>query len=593
MSDAASSLLIDEFYEAGDDRFVDEVLKSASEKKLKSLADRWYRDPRPFARRALFRYVDDGCDRPHHRPLVKALFKLAEAAGDDELMGHFLVAFDALSRRDLVKRTGYDWQTRSTYEEWVLQNDRTVQARARREGSYKQPKLSKEGYVLFRPLPRFSRVTRQYLQRRAWRYFRNLARRDRQRYGRALRAALTLYRDERLAKPERLIDAWGLMHALYYGSPVLVRAPRGITVSSGRTLAELQPAPYQPDAWRDCCNEVIALAMQANSRTVRQFALGLLRTVYAQEMKGRPISELRTLLRSTHEEVQTWAVELLQSASGLHELALKEWLELLEIENPLALPLLCELVEKTVSPERLTLEQCLQLACQRAAPVAELGLKWIKGRRDANVGNLHVLVRLARAETPTVRKAAIDWVSQLLVVADAASPELVRELLDSRFADVREQALGLMDRDRRFGEATVLWSAMAESPYADVRERLVRRLQQVTGDRAELFAADDGNSLDGRQLLQHVWATTLLAVHRGGRARQTATRQLADRIVHHPDEASALLPLLGHTLRSIRPPERRAALASLCSAAHLAPALREEINRQVPELAFVGEEVAT
>src|SRR4051812_49288740 len=120
---SASSLLLDEYYEAGDDRFAGEVLASTAGKKLKALADRWYGDGRPFARRALLAYIDDGCDRPHHRPLVKALFKLAEMAGDDEAMGHFMVAFDRLVRRRLKPSTRWDAATRQSETVQVFRND--------------------------------------------------------------------------------------------------------------------------------------------------------------------------------------------------------------------------------------------------------------------------------------------------------------------------------------------------------------------------------------------------------------------------------------------------------------------------------------
>ena len=86
---ATSNLLLDEHFDAGDDRFLDEVLPCTQGKKLKSLVEKWYRDTRPFARRTLLQYVDDGCDRPHHRALVKGLFKLAEKSRDDELVGRF------------------------------------------------------------------------------------------------------------------------------------------------------------------------------------------------------------------------------------------------------------------------------------------------------------------------------------------------------------------------------------------------------------------------------------------------------------------------------------------------------------------------
>ncbi|MGA9521771.1 MAG: hypothetical protein WBV82_09915 [Myxococcaceae bacterium] len=580
MSNASSALLIDEFFEAGDDRFLEEVLRSDSDKKLKSLAERWYRDARPFARRMLCAYVEDGCDHPGHRGLVKALFKLAEAAGDDELMGHFLVAFDRLVKRELVKRSGWDWQTRQSYNVWVLRNDSTVPARARRQGSYSEPKRSTEGYILHQPLPRFSRVTRQYLQRRTWRYFRTIGRKDPARYGRIIRAALAKYEDTNLTKPERIIDAWGLMHALYHGSSVLVRKPRGITVAEGAKLAELRPAPYLPEAWLNVRDELLTLLLEAKSRTVRSFVISTLEASYADELRGLEIARVRQLLAHPHEEVQSFGVKLLQTATGLESLPIKAWLELLELDNPMALPLLCELVQKTVSPDRLSLDQCLALAMQRAAPVAELGLHWAKKKPIRSADDLRYLVRLARAEALNVRAEAIDWVCQLLLVADDPKPELVRELLDSPHADVRRHALALMTKDRRFGEDTLLWAAMAESPYDDIRQALLRELEP----RERSFAP---------QTLQHLWATAILSVHRGGRAKRQIADQLAERIIRKPAETDVLLPLLGYALRSIRLSERRSALASLSKAAFRRPALREAIALKLPELKFIGDEVAS
>lgn len=580
-SDTASALLLEEYFDTGDARFLDELFKSRSEKKLKALGERWSVDTRPFAREALLGYIDDGCDRPGHRALVKVLFKHAEARNDDEAMGHFLVAFDRFARRELRKYTTWNWAAQKPNEHWGLRWDRAYPARAYLQGDRTGPKRGKEGSLVYKPMPRFSRVTRQYLQRRAWRYFRKKAHGgNAARYGDAIRPVLALYEDVHLGKPEHLISAWGLMHALYHGSPVLVRDPRGITVADGHTLAQLQPAPYRPEAWRGCRDAVLGLLATARCRTVRTFCIDVLKREPAEALRGLPVGLLKPLLDSPHQEVQTFAVELLRSATGLELLPVKEWLALLDIDNPMALPLLCELVEKTVAPERLTLVQCVELACARAAPVAELGLRWAKAKRIASADDLGFLLRLTRAEAPSVRTDAIDWVCQLLLLADPARPELVRELLDARHADVRARAMELMSKDARFGDNALLWAAMAESPYDDVRTTLLRTLPE----REKSFAP---------QSLQHLWATAVLAVHRGSRARRLATSQLAERVIRKPEEVDALLPILGFALRSIRAPERRAALASLSRVAFQRPALKDALSRALPELKLVGDEVTS
>ena len=555
---AASSLLLDEHFESGDPRFLDEVLASTAARKLRALADRWYGDARPFAREALLRYLDDGCDRPHHRPLVKALFKLAEMAADDEAMGHFLVAFDRLVRRRLKPRSRFQ------PDQLIFRHDPTV------------PLVLGLGEVRE---PRFSRRTRLYLVRRTFRYFRAVARHDETRYGQILRAALVLYEDRHLETTEQLLDAWGLVHALYWGSPVLVRDPRGIRVAEGRALAELAPAPFAPAAWQGALHGLLDLVARARSRPVRVFAIALLRRDYADALQGMPLPRVRVLLRSPHDEVQVFAAEVLQTSRGAGQLTVDEWLELLAVDNPSALPILCAMVEKVVSPERLSLAQCVQLACARAAPVAELGLAWARRKPVDDEAALAAALGVARAGVARVREEGAAWVAEILGRAAFGAPEHVRELLDARHAEPRAAGLALVEKDPRFRESTLLWGALAESPYADARAVLVRHMVE----REKTL---------GPETLRHVWATALLAVHRGGRAQRGALNQIADRIARRPAEAEALLPLLAIALRSVRAPERRTALAAVARAAHREPSLRAAVARALPELQLSGEVAA-
>ncbi|MCC6556683.1 MAG: hypothetical protein IT372_27295 [Polyangiaceae bacterium] len=560
----ASSLLLDEYFEAGDDRFVDEVIASAAGKKLKSLAERWYRDARPFARAALLRYIDDGCDRPHHRALVKQLYKLAERKGDDEVVGRFMVAFDRLLRRKLVSSPRYDRGARANVEHRHLEIETRAPRRYWRSDE---------------DAPLFSLATRSYLKRRAFRYFRQIGKADPARYGRAIRAALARYEDAHLERPEQLLDAWGLVHALYWGSPVLERDPRGVRLAPGAALADLEPAPIYPAAWQGAFEDVFALAWGARCRTVRLFAIGLLRRDYAGDLAGLTLARVRPLLSSPHEEVQTLGAEILRGVPGLERLPIAEWIELLRLDNIAALVFLCEVIQRHVTPARLSLADCVELACAKAAPVAELGLGWVKQKPIKTGADLDAIVLLARAGAPVVRQEATAWVIEALKASAAARPEHVRDLFDSRHADVRERALALFAADPRFRDDTGLWAALAETPYDDARGFLLRHLEER---KAAL----------SHEALRHLWASSLLSIHRGARQKRAALKQIADRVVERPAEADPLLALLGVALRSVRPPERRAALAAVAQAALRAPALRRDIERRLPELKLFREEAA-
>lgn len=550
----ASSLLLDEHFASGDPRFFDEVVASTAAKKLKGLAGRWYDDGRPFAREALLRYIDDGCDRPHHRALVKALFKRAEAKGDDEAMAHFLVAFDRLIARRFRTFDRWDHRARRYDKTVVVEPDKTVRLTSKSEND-----------------PRFSRRTRRYLQRRAFRYFRKLGEKDLVRYGRAIRLALSLYEDAHLDAPQKLLDSWGLVHALYHGSPVLSRVARGVVLAPGRALSELAPAPIHRGAWLECLGDVVTLLKKARSRTVRAFALDLLRSEYGQLLHTLPVLRLRALLLSPHEEVQTFAAEVLRNARDIHLLPVADWLELLTVESPAALEIVCELVAKHVSPSRLSLADCVALGCQRPAPVAELGLSWAKGKRIATEADLVTLLAFAKAEAPRVRDQAAEWVAEVLEKSLASRPEHVRELLDSKHGDVRGRAMELVARDPRFRDAPVLWTALAESPYEDVRAFLVLHVERRGA------AAQPGS-------MRYVWASVLLGIHRGSRTKRRALSQVAAAVARSPDQAEELLPLLGVALRSVRPPERRAAVAAVAAAAARAPALLAALGRKLPEI---------
>ena len=64
----------------------------------------------------------------------------------------------------------------------------------------------------------FSVATRQYLRRRAWRYFRRMGKNSPERYIAAISRGLVRYTDEDVSDGLALIDNWGLTHALFHRS---------------------------------------------------------------------------------------------------------------------------------------------------------------------------------------------------------------------------------------------------------------------------------------------------------------------------------------------------------------------------------------
>jgi predicted DNA-binding WGR domain protein len=569
---AGSALLLDELFAVGDDGFGVELLRTTAAARLGAFAERWYRDKRPWARRALLAYIDDGCGRPHHKQLVKKLFKAAEAAADDEALAHFMVAFDRLTHRVLVERYAYDPATRNYVSGLALREDPTVIERVR------PPRVKKPGKDV--ALPTFSRATRRYLARRAARYVRRLGYQDLARYRRTVGIALPLYPDGALAGAARLLDAWGLTQTLYGLSPVLERRPAGIRLAAGRGLDELTPAPRFPAAWpaasAETFDELWRFVLSAHSRTVRAWSIAMLRRDHRAALDALAIDKVAALLHSPHTEVSSLGAELLPKVRGLETVPIARWLELLAIEDLDVIPLIVAVVERVVAPSRLDLAQCARLAVAPIAAVATLGVRWAREKPIRTADDLAHVARMTRGAVAPARAEAAAWAVELARTHAAAGSAFLRDLSDAPYADVRAPALATLAATERFAAEPALWFALTESPYDDVRAFVLQHAQRWR-DAAEPAT------------LRHVWTSAVLAVHRGSTVKRRVPRAIAERVVAHPEEADALLPVLGLALRSVRAPERAAALAALARAVVRDPSLRERARAHLPELTVSGE----
>jgi hypothetical protein len=566
-------LLAEEELVAGSDNFLNSLCIMREPKALASLADKWKNDPRPWAREMMRQYVAMPFDHVGHQVVVKRLFKQAEARGDDEMMALFAVAFDRLVRRRRSTKGVYDRATRSYTSYEVLVSPRNVIREARKGRNPQTGELMSFGQKRNKQHRLFHYRTRYYLQRRAWRYLRVLAFRDAGRFLKTISIMLAAWKDVDLQAGENLIDSWSLMHALHAESSAVQFSSLRASLTDGCTLADLKPAPAFSKHWRSAAGEATALklALEAKSRLVWIWAIAWHREL-ARSFKPRPTAEIiRQLLACAHEDKQAYGAELLQSCDEAAGWPLETWLDLLKVESPTVAQLICDAMMKHVTEDRLSVAQCVEVTCAKPTPIARMGLTLLQERSITDVATL---LPLAGAACLGVGYDIAQWaLSQLGSEQHYQMPQVCR-FFDSGNSAIRAGAWAwLSDESSRGFKDSALWSRLTETPYEDMRLRLVDALT-LRAAAPKLSPAD----------LAPLWSTVLLNVHRGGRSKLRAVRQIADALVQHPAEQGSLLPVLVTAVRSIRGPEARGALAAVLSVVTQRPEMESAVEAALPEL---------
>ena len=557
-----SSLLLLEYLSAQDGHFLEVLTQATDPKTLAAVADAWKKDHRPWARQRILDYLDLPMSHPGHQPLVRRLFKNAEEKGDHELMGAFLAAFDVLVRRRLHTRHRWDSRLRTSWTEQYLRADSDT-IRPPLEGLEEL-----EGYL-------FSAKTRAYLRRRSWRYFRRLAHRKPADYIAAVALGLKRYRDEDLARGENILDCWGLMHACFFAHPAIRIGVSHVNLAPGHSLAELSAAPYLPKLWKtpQAASVLLDLVTTARSRLVRVWAMQLLRADHAANLAQVPVKQLLGLLDHADEEVQQFGAQLLEKAQGLETLPLETWLAMLGTKNPTALAVICELMRKHVTADRLDLRGRIELALSRATPIARLGFEYLKTSTIMTASDREAIAGLAVARCESIGREMAAWALRIIGEKTVYATDLIVPFFDSLNPAIRAGAWEwLAPESAGWGDSS-LYARLLETPYEDIRLKLIESLETRSG----LPGA-------GTKDLSAIWCAVLLGVHRGGRHKLKALRQIAEALEHDPKHAELLLPVLAIAMRSVRAPEARGGLAAVVGVVERRPELQKLVEKCFPEL---------
>lgn len=563
-------------FQTGAPEFVEALRQFPGAAALAPFAETWWTDPRIEAKRLLFSYLERPFNAPRHEPLVKRLFKFADTTGNDAVMARFLVGFDRTIRRLRVTRARYNPRRRAyeSYEAAVTPGDTVL---ARDDRSYSGPWFAqnRESFTAGRFL--FSVPTRNYLRRRAWRYFRRLGRRHPDRYLPAVCAALKLYTDADVPDGLALLDNWGLVHVLFHHSPAIAAEPRGWRVADGGALARLQPDPMFRALWLRTPEPIFDLLVTAKCRPVSVWAAQMLRRHFPDRLSQLTLDELLAWVVAPNTVLNELAVELLEARGGLEAVTASQWLRITEGTRADLLDRICDMVARSVKPEQVSFADAVALAMQRPVPLARLGFAFLQGKKVRTPSETAAAFGLRNAEAEPLRVDLVKWACEALSDRPDFDPVWPLEFLDSRFEEVREVGWEWLQREPRARDAVLVWQRLLESPYDNIRLRLLDVLEQ----RAE---GPGGRATFPPDRVRFLWATVLLNVQRGGRAKPFVVRQIIERLSAHPDEAGDLLPMVAVALRSVRGPEFRAGLAGVAGFVAQNPTRRPLVEAVFPEL---------
>jgi hypothetical protein len=295
------------------------------------------------------------------------------------------------------------------------------------------------------------------------------------------------------------------------------------------------------------------------------------------------IEDVLGLLAHDDPEVVAYAAQWLREAPGLSNVSPKRWLEVAGSVAPAGVEVLAEILAREITPDRIALDDAARLAAGRPVPLARVGLSWLKAKAaDTDVERRSLFI-LLESDAEPLRPEILSWLRSALSSASEFHVEWVLEFLDSRHPDARAEGMSWFRAEPKARDDVTLWQSLLESPHDDVRLSLASdlfdRLRVARGDDVLDLALD----LDPDRL-RLLWASVLLNVRRGSRVKPRVVEQVAQRLARRPEEAELLLPLLRVALRSLRGPERKAALAAMVRLVEARPESAAVVHRSVPEL---------
>src|SRR5262249_221334 len=156
---------------------------------------------------------------------------------------------------------------------------------------------------------------------------------------------------------------------------------------------------------------------------------------------------------------------------ALANLPLETWLKLLQTRNAAALETITRLMFQHVKPERLTIDQMVEIANAQPVSVAQIGLKFLQAAqaRGFESPGFGERARLAHAGSAGVAAEITSWALSILGAKENYNIEHVVGFFDSLQQPAREASWSWLTPQSSGFNDPAFWSRLIETPYDDVR----------------------------------------------------------------------------------------------------------------------------
>ncbi len=310
--------------------------------------------------------------------------------------------------------------------------------------------------------------------------------------------AIVHYTDDDVSDGLALLDNWGLTHVLFHHSEQIVAKPRGWALADDGSLASLKSAPAFAQAGRHPPIHCLRFSMTLAVGPFGNGPSACLDEHHAGAIDGLPIERLMRWMASGD---PIWPNSRPMCSSDPTTFRHDSSCDLVTFDRRIGHRIdrsdLRFVGQEAGSGPRHPCSGDRTCRALDPFPVARLGQRCLADKRPDTAEECQWLLSLAEAEADPLRVELVEWVRETLTDSPHFRPQWIVDLLDSRHEEVRNAGWEWLIGNETARNDIAVWQQLLESPYDDVRFKLLGVLEKHDAhDRREFLVKPE--RLDSR-----------------------------------------------------------------------------------------------